>query len=69
MSMKLGRLLELARRLIMKKFNLYFYFFVESVCLAYQGDYGLINEFGKVLSVSILWNNLRNIGISSSLKV
>jgi hypothetical protein len=39
------------------------------VCFRYKHTCDFINELGSVASVSILWNTLKSIGISSSLKV
>ena len=47
-----------------------FSFFVESLCsLDIRVTVASWNDFGNVSSVSFLGNSLRNIGISSSLKV
>jgi hypothetical protein len=55
--------------MFISKIGLKFSSFVESlyglgVRMAMSSD----NELGSVPSVSILWNNLKSIGISSSLK-
>jgi hypothetical protein len=40
------------------------------LCLMYQGDCGLIHrKSSTIIPVSALWNSMRSIGLSSSLKV
>ena len=55
---------------VIRDIGLKFSFFVEFLCrLGIWVTVALQDVFGNVHSVSILWNYLRSIGVSSSLKV
>jgi hypothetical protein len=63
-------LLSIFSSMFISEIGLKFSFFVESLCgLGVRVIVTAENKLGSINSVSILWNSLKNIGISSSLKV
>jgi hypothetical protein len=63
-------LLSIFASIFIREIGLKFSFLVGSLCgLGIRVVVASQNELGRVLSVSILWNSLRRVGIRSSLKV
>jgi hypothetical protein len=61
---------EFLAPMFIRKIVLQFFFFVESLCgLGIKITLTSYKKLGNVQSVSILWNNLRSIGINSSLNI
>ena len=59
-------LLNIFASMFIREIGLKFSFFVESLCsLGTRVTVASYNEFGSILSVSVLWNSLRSVGISS----